>query len=83
MSTLGEELLKICQELPPQKAEELVDFAKFLQQQARAKIDSTREDDDAAWERVINDPRPRPKLTAYAEKILKEEKFEPMDPSRL
>jgi len=41
------------------------------------------EDGDAAWERIINDPKPRPKLEAFAKAALAEGGEEPLDLNRL
>ncbi len=61
-----EELTQICAGLPAHKVEELVDFARFLE--ARAAVQSARVEEspgDAAWEKIIADPKPRPKLDAF------------------
>jgi hypothetical protein len=54
-----EELTQICATLPEQKVEELVDFARWLQTRV------AESPDDAAWEKIIADPNPRPKLDAF------------------
>ncbi|MDR3404667.1 MAG: hypothetical protein P4L99_19345 [Chthoniobacter sp.] len=61
-----EELTKICETLPAQKVEELVDFARFLQTRI------AESPDDAAWERIIAEERPRPKLDAFVAAALAE-----------
>ncbi len=68
-----EELTKICAGLPLQKVEELVDFARFLEGRVN---DSP---DDAAWEKIIIDPKPRPKLEAFVNSALKEEPATPLE----
>jgi hypothetical protein len=72
------ELVTICEQLPPQKLEELVDFARFLQQQTASESDG-----DKQWERIVNDPRPRPKLDAFAAQSLREGESAPLDPDAL
>jgi hypothetical protein len=71
-----EELVTICEHLPPQKVEELVDFARFLQQQAAS-------EGDKQWERIVNDPRPRTKLDAFATQSLHEGEAAPLDPDAM
>jgi hypothetical protein len=73
-----EELVTICEQLPPQKVEELVDFARFLQHQAAGESDG-----DKQWERIVNDPRPRAKLDAFAEQSLREGESVPLDPDAM
>jgi hypothetical protein len=72
-----EELTKICESLPMQKVEELVDFARFLQTRV------SESDGDAAWERIIADPNPRPKLDAFMEAAFAEGPSEPLDLDKL
>ena len=59
--------------LSDDKAREVVDFARFLQQQ----------DEDREWERIIVDKRPYPKLEKFAAESLREGAAEPLDPSKL
>jgi len=66
MSTETEELIRICEALPEAKRAEVADFARFLLAQQG----------DDQWERIISDPKPRPKLEAF----LKESKAEGSDP---
>jgi hypothetical protein len=73
MTAVAKELAKIIDSLPEEKAREIVDFARFLQQQA----------DDAAWERIIGDAQPRPKLDKFVAEALREGAAEPLDPSKL
>jgi hypothetical protein len=51
----------------------------FAKQRAETASD---EDGDAAWERIISDPRPLPKLEAFIEQAVKEGS-EPLDLDRL
>ncbi|MBI2925794.1 MAG: hypothetical protein HYY24_08835 [Verrucomicrobia bacterium] len=78
-----EELVRICQELPADKVGELVDFARLLHQRTLRNESASPEDGDAAWERILNDPRPRPKLDAFVNAALAEGPVEPLDPDRL
>ena len=73
MSAVSQELIEIVDKLPEEKAKEVVDFARFLQQQTG----------DLAWERIISDTRPRPKLDAFVADALREEPAEPLDPGKL
>ena len=66
--------------LPPDKQSAVLDFirfAKYLDEQGEPLSEG-----DAAWERIIADPRPRPKLEAYL-KSIENEPTEPMDFDRL
>lgn len=73
MTAVAKELAKIIDLLPEEKAREVVDFARFLQQQT----------DDVAWERIVADTRPRPKLDKFVAESLREGTAEPLDPSKL
>jgi hypothetical protein len=73
MTAVAKELAEIVDSLPEEKAREIVDFARFLQQQAG----------DAAWERIIGDPQPRTKLDKFAADALLEGPAEPLDLSKL
>jgi hypothetical protein len=72
MSSDTEELIRICEALPEAKRAEVADFARFLLAQQG----------DEIWERIIAEPRPRPKLSAFLEQS-KSEGSEPMDLDRL
>ena len=66
--------------LPPDKQSAVLDFirfAKYLDEQGE-----TLSEGDAAWERIIADPRPRPKLEAFM-KASAEEGDEPLDLDRM
>jgi hypothetical protein len=73
MTAVAKELVEIVGNLPEDKAREVVDFARFLQQQAG----------DREWERILGDERPRPKLDAFVAEALREGPAEPLDPSKL
>ncbi len=73
MSAASLELIEIVDGLPEDKAREVVDFARFLKERAG----------DAAWERIIGDTRPRPKLDAFVAEALREGKSEPLDVNQL
>lgn len=49
------EIAELCDALPPDKREEVADFARFLLARQQ----------DARWEAVIADPNPRPRLDAF------------------
>jgi hypothetical protein len=59
--------------LPEDKAREVVDFARFLQQQSG----------DEKWEHIIATRRSYPKLEQFAADALREGTAEPIDPSKL
>ena len=73
MSATSQELIEIVDGLPEEKAREVVDFARFLQQQAG----------DREWERIIARKRSHPKLEQFAAESLREGKAEPLDLSKL
>lgn len=62
MSAVAKDLIAIMDALPEDKAREVVDFARFLQQQAG----------DREWERILSDPQPRPKLDRFVADALRE-----------
>lgn len=73
MSTLTEELIRICEALPEDKRAEVADFAQFL-------LDRQS---DARWERIIADPKSRPKLDAFMEASRAEGGETPLDLDRM
>jgi hypothetical protein len=73
MSSAAQELIAIVDGLPEDKAREVVDFARFLQQQAG----------DREWERILAGQGNYPKLEQFAAAALREGTAEPLDPSKL
>jgi hypothetical protein len=73
MSIVARELVEIVEGLPEEKAREVVDFARFLKQQAG----------DDEWERIINEKRAHPKLDRFVADALREGSAEPLDPAKL
>ncbi len=67
--------------LPPEKQSAVLDFVLFVKYRAE-QAGGAEEVGDAAWERIIADPRPRPKLEAYIE-AAKAEGTEPLDLDRM
>ena len=59
--------------LPEDKAREMVDFGRFLQQQSG----------DAEWERIIATRRACPKLEQFAVAALREGSAEPLSASKV
>ena len=51
--------------LPEEKQCSVMDYVMFMKQRVE-------ENGDAAWERITNDPRPRPKLQAFMEAAMAE-----------
>jgi hypothetical protein len=72
MSTETEELIRICETLPPAKQVEVADFARFL---------AARQEDER-WESLLAYPNPRPKLDAFLRESATDGEA-PLDPSRL
>ena len=52
------ELAELCDALPPEKREEVVDFARFLLARQQ----------DEKWEEILANPAPRPRLDAFLRK---------------
>jgi len=73
MNLAAQELIGILDALPEDKAREVVDFARFLQQQCG----------DREWERILAGGRTYPKLEEFAAAALREGTAEPLDPSKL
>jgi len=73
MSVVSQELLEIVDGLPEDKARAVVDFARFLLQQAG----------DREWERIIGAKRAYPRLEKFAADALREGSAEPLDHSEL
>lgn len=72
MSDETAELVRICEALPADKRQEVADFAHFLLSRS----------DDNAWERLLSDPKPRPRLEEFMRQTAAESD-EPLDQSRL
>lgn len=72
MSSATEEIIHVCEALPPDKQSEVVDFARFL----------LARQDDERWERLLAEPQRRPKLDAFLRESAAEGD-EPLDPERL
>ncbi|MEO5721739.1 MAG: hypothetical protein ABIR71_09745 [Chthoniobacterales bacterium] len=68
--------------LPAEKQSAVLDFVLSIKESAAAASVAAEEDGDAAWERIIADPRPRPKLEAFM-KAAAEEGDEPLDLDRM
>ncbi len=84
MKSAVDEINRISESLPPGKAAELLRFARSLA--GKVEIKEKELDGDAEWERIITDPRPRPKLEAVRrrlEKLAREGKLEPLDLNKM
>ena len=73
MTAVAKELVEIVGGLSEDKAREVVDFARFLQQQAG----------DKEWERIMAAKSAYPKLEKFAADALREGTAEPLDPTKL
>ena len=82
MKSAEAELLELSRKLSPEKRREWLKIGRQLSTPKPKKTVAIEEDGDAAWERIIADPKPRPKLDAMAEKIRAElragKRFSPM-----
>jgi hypothetical protein len=72
MSSITEELIRICESLPEARRNEVADFARFL---------AARQDDER-WESLLAYPEARPKLDTFLRESAAEGEA-PLDPSRL
>lgn len=72
MSTATEEIIQVCEALPPEKQSEVIDFARFL----------LARQDDERWERLQAEPQSRTRLDAFL-RASGEEADEPLDLRRL
>lgn len=76
MNTLADEVAKLVQTLPVDKAQAVIDYARSLAEKA----------DDELWERRSNDPKYAPKLKAMADEALAEFRSgatQPLDPDQM
>lgn len=71
-------ILQLCEKLSASRRAEVEDFARFLLQQEQ----SQSVDADDAWEALIGDAKPKPKLDEFAKAALAEGS-EPMSPEDL
>ena len=76
MSTLTQEIVKICDSLPEEKVAAVVKFARALQH-------GTESPDDTAWERIISEASPRPKFEEFMQRAFADGEEEALDPKRL
>jgi hypothetical protein len=72
MSSTTQEIIQVCEALPPDKQSELADFARFL----------LARQDDEAWERSLTSSQSRPRLEAFLRDSAAEGD-EPLDPKLL
>jgi hypothetical protein len=76
MTKLAEEAARIVEMLPEDKAQALLEYARYLIEKA----------DEEAWERRFTDPKYSPKLTAMMQEVEQEiaaGQTEQLDPNRL
>jgi len=73
MSTATQDIIRVCEALPPDKQDEVADFARFL----------LARQDDERWEQLLARPGPRPKLDAFLRDSAAEGGETSLDPSRL
>lgn len=76
MSAVAEQAAKLIDSLPPDKAQALLEYARFLAEKA----------DEEGWEKRFSDPSYAPKLKAMAEQALAElhaGSAKPLDPDRM
>jgi hypothetical protein len=62
MTKLAEEAARLVELLPEDKAQALIEYARYLADKA----------DEEAWERRFNDPKYRPRLSAVMQEVERE-----------
>ena len=62
MSIATEEIVRVCEALPADKQAEVADFARFL----------LARQDEEAWERILAERKPRPRLETFLRESAKE-----------
>lgn len=75
MTTETEELVRVAEQLPASKRAAVTEFALFL-------LSRDQMDGDDAWEQIVADRRPRPKLDEFLA-ASDAERSEPLDLDRL
>ena len=87
MANAVTELKKVVGSLPEELAEQVLNYALFLQSRpASGQQDKGQLEGDLEWERILSDKQPRPKLEARLRQVKKQVaagKSEPLDFSRL
>ena len=76
MSTLTQEIIEICESLPEENVAAVAKFARALREGGQLP-------GDAAWERIIAETGPRPKLDEFMRKAFADGDDEPLDAARL
>jgi hypothetical protein len=65
------ELIELGQKLSPRLRREWLNYGRYLRTQGK-KAAAVEKNGDAAWERLLADAKPRPKLNALSAKALAE-----------
>ncbi len=76
MNALSEEAARLIESLPPEKAQALIEYARYLAEKS----------DDEEWDRKLRHPKYSAKLKTVVENVEKEIKAgraSPFDPGRL
>ena len=76
MSILTQEIVEICDSLPEEKVAAVAKFARALQH-------GTESPGDAAWERILSETSPRPKLDEFMQRAFADGPEEALDPKWL
>ena len=72
MTKLGQEAADLIESLPPEKTQEVLDFARSLSEKAS----------DDAWEKSLSNPKARENFERFAKEALREP-AEPLDPEKM
>ena len=79
-----EAVAALCRGLEPAHQSSLLEFAQFLQsQEAQAALDDVDEEDEAEWDRLLNDPAKTANFVRWADESLARSQPRPIDPARL
>jgi len=69
MKSAEAQLFEISRQLSPSQRRQWLNYGVRLRARKARKTVTPKENGDEAWERIIADPRPRPKLAAMVGKI--------------
>lgn len=79
-----EAVAELCRSLEPAHQFSLLEFAQFLKmQEARAALDEVDEEDEAAWDGLLNDPAKVANFARWADESLARNQPRPINPARL
>lgn len=82
--TTTEAIASLCVTLQPDHQSSLLQFAKFLKsQEEQQSFGAVDEEDEAEWDRMLNDPARVANFAQWADQSLSNSSLHPVDPKRL